>query len=104
MAEIDRSALTTAMAEAASKYINSQQPDLPPLLWTVHDDTDGRWLTGHVSVADYPDPAMVAAQWCAALNLSVREVRSGTHEFVGSVNGMHVEVWYVADRSEFERK
>jgi hypothetical protein len=103
MVDINMAALSETVIEAASRYINSRAPELPPLRWSMRSDAGRYSLDGHVSRAEHSGTAEVAEQWRTALGLSLGEGYKGVSEFVGDVNGTHVTVWHVSDETEFDR-
>src|SRR5688572_22363508 len=101
MVTIDKHGLHDTINDAATRFVNQAAPGLPAICWTYRDDGT---LAGHFGEYEYDDPEAVAQQWVKALGLTEADEDSAIRVFAGSNGGLKIEVWYVTDRDEFERK
>lgn len=74
---------------------------LPGMHWSVTGLGDERRLNGRIGLLA-EDPAADLAVWVAALDLGeVTRTEWGSESAEGSVDGVPVKVWYIADRTAF---
>jgi len=102
--KIDRVRLQIAMDQAASEFVNALASALPPLDWRYTPQSGGNQIVGRVDRDWYPDLEAVARQWAQVFGLD-KTVRTdyGTTEFVGTVDGTEVTVWYIEDPEKWYR-
>jgi len=105
-----RDALREQLDYAASAVLNARGEAVGcrPLMWAVpvHEAWIQVGVSGLASSGYYADADALAviSQWAAAFDLTpVEQPIRGTRAYQGEFEDVHVEVWAITDRDEFEK-